>query len=602
MPAMDPVEEPDGDDARRVIERKGRDTVQNVHRGQASRTPGTDASATIGDVGDAPGRTAEPARRAFDVTRRSVQRRPSGEPPPLPKATWWPRIVAIVAVVILLGFVMVAAFGSNPPYGLLGWFARFQHDPFVDIAKVLNWFATKGGIITLRIAMAIVLISFLRVRHLVVAIVAIGLMDLIVTSPLVRFELNAPQSPVIVPPTSGHWYFPASAIASLSITLGVMVFSLAPTGMWRRRAFAVALALAAGVVLARAILGATYLYAGAYSVALGFTVAAFAFGWLAPDDAFPVSYRRGGNAAHLDLTNDRVEAITRALRGQLGLTVTGVEPFGEEGSGGSTPLLMTLQDGSRVFGKILATSHVRSDRWYRMMRTIMYGRLEDETSFSSVRQLIGQEDYALRLLDDDGFSVAHTYGIVELTPNQEYLLAEQFFDKADTLGHATVDDTIIDQGIRLVRRLWDWGLAHRDLKPANMLVVDGHLQVIDVSGLEIRPSPWRQAVDLANMMLVLALRTDAQRVYDAALRHFTPDDVAEAFAAAQGMAIPTELQRHLKNDPRDLIGEFRTLAPSRPPISIQRWSSRRIGLTAAVVGGTLVLTIWSLAVFFRVLD
>ena len=48
----------------------------------------------------------------------------------------------------------------------------------------------------------------------------------------------------------------------------------------------------------------------------------------------------------------------------------------------------------------------------------MYGRLEDETSFSSVRQLIGQEDYALRLLDDQGFDVAHTYGIVELTPNQ----------------------------------------------------------------------------------------------------------------------------------------------------------------------------------------
>jgi hypothetical protein len=126
--------------------------------------------------------------------------------------------------------------------------------------------------------------------------------------------------------------------------------------------------------------------------------------------------------------------------------------------------------------------------------------------------------------------------------------------------------------------------------------------VIDVSGLEVRPSPWRQAVDLANMMLVLALRTDAQRVYDAALRSFTPDDVAEAFAAAQGMAIPTELQRYLKEDPRDLIAEFRALAPARPPISIQRWSARRIGLTVAVVGGTMVLGIWSLAVFFHVLD
>ena len=104
------------------------------------------------------------------------------------------------------------------------------------------------------------------------------------------------------------------------------------------------------------------------------------------------------------------------------------------------------------------------------------------------------------------------------------------------------------------------------------------------------------------MMLVMGLRTDAPRVYDAALRYFTPEDVAEAFAAAQGMAIPTELQRYLKEDPRDLVAEFRALAPPRPPISIQRWSSRRIGLTVAVVGGTLVLAVWSLAVFFHVLD
>jgi hypothetical protein len=71
---------------------------------------------------------------------------------------------------------------------------------------------------------------------------------------------------------------------------------------------------------------------------------------------------------------------------------------------------MTTADGTRLFGKILATSHVRSDRWYRIGRTIMYGRLEDETSFTSVRKLIEYEDYALRLLADEGFDVARTYG------------------------------------------------------------------------------------------------------------------------------------------------------------------------------------------------
>jgi hypothetical protein len=227
----------------------------------------------------------------------------------------------------------------------------------------------------------------------------------------------------------------------------------------------------------------------------------------------------------------------------------------------------------------------------------MYGRLEDETSFSSVLKLIEYEDYSLRLLADEGFRVAHTYGIVELTPEREYLLVTEFFAGAETLGRAEVDDAMIDDGLGLIRRLWDAGLAHRDVKPANLLIVDGHVQLIDTAVLEIRPSPWRQAVDLANMMLVLALRTDADRVYERATRRFTPEEIAEAFASAVGMAVPTELQRYLKEDPRDLVGRFKELAPAHPPVSIQRWSVRRIGLTAACVAVAILVVVWALEAF-----
>ena len=50
-----------------------------------------------------------------------------------------------------------------------------------------------------------------------------------------------------------------------------------------------------------------------------------------------------------------------------------------------------------------------------------------------------------------------------------------------------------------------------------MLVRDGQLLLIDVAFAQVRPSPWREAVDLANMMLVLAVCTDAERVYARAL-------------------------------------------------------------------------------------
>jgi hypothetical protein len=120
------------------------------------------------------------------------------------------------------------------------------------------------------------------------------------------------------------------------------------------------------------------------------------------------------------------------------------------------------------------------------------------------------------------------------------------------------------------------------VKPANLMVQDGHLRLIDVFFVQVRPSPWRQAVDLANMMLVLALRSDATTVYEQALQYFTADEIAEAFAATRGVASPTQLRAMLKSDERDLLAQFRELAPHREPIRIQRWSIRRIVLTTWV--------------------
>ena len=140
----------------------------------------------------------------------------------------------------------------------------------------------------------------------------------------------------------------------------------------------------------------------------------------------------------------------------------------------------------------------------------------------------------------------------------------------------------------LIRKLWDAGLAHRDIKPGNLMVRDGELLLIDAAFAQVRPSPWRQAVDLGNMMLVLAVRTDAERVYRRALDYFTPDELAEAFAATRGVASPTQLRAFMKRDPRDLLGEFRALAPPRRPIGLQRWGARRVIVAAAMLGAALL--------------
>jgi hypothetical protein len=522
---------------------------------------------------------------------RVPRRRPSGEPPPLPREDRWTRWIWVLTAVVLLGaglnlLIRTTDAVQAADQAVLSWFAEARTPPLTDAAKVIELLTTFAAVMTLRLATVLVLVVYRRFRHLVVVLAIFVASDWAVVR-LLFVELPRPDVPVLV--EVDGYAFPSKSIAALAITLYAMMFVLLPRGSVRNRLRAGFSGVLVLVVLADLYLAADYLVGMAYAAVLAPCVAAVAFRWLVPEEGFPVTYRRSGTAAHLDLGGERSAAIVRAMADQLGLTVTEVKAFGLEGSGGSSPLRMTLHDGSRVFGKIYSTSHERADRWYRYGRTILYGQLEDETPIGSVRRLATYEDYALRLLDDYGIGVARSYGMVELTPNKEYMLVTEFFEHARNLGDAQIDEVVIDEGLQMVRRFWDIGVAHRDIKPANLLVKDGHLQLVDVSGLEVRPSPWRQAVDLSNMLLTLALRTDPERVYGRATKVFSPDEIAEAIACAVGFTMPTELQARMKADGRPLLRRFRQLAPHREPVSIQRWSARRLTLTAATALGVLLL-------------
>lgn len=235
-----------------------------------------------------------------------------------------------------------------------------------------------------------------------------------------------------------------------------------------------------------------------------------------------------------------------------------------------------------LFGKLYTLSHLWSDRWYKLARTVIYGRLEDEKPFSTVRRLAEYEDHLLRLMRDAGLPTPRPYGFAEITPEREYLIVMEFFEGGREIRGAQVDDRVIDDALRVVRRLWDAGVAHRDIKPSNILVRDGSVLVIDVAFATVRPTPWRQAVDLANMMLTLALASTPEHVYERALSLFAADDVAEAFAACRSITIPSQLRSLIRADGRDLTGRFRQLAPPRRPIPIQLWDIKRVAITAGL--------------------
>ena len=563
----------------------------------------TEAQPLSAGGGAVPGEAVRPQAVPSTVTQGRLRRRPSGAPPPLPRHLGRSGKEWLLALGLLLVWMIVIYTSEwarratdRVDAFVLRQFARVRTDWLTDVATVVDRAWSEWPVFFAAAALLVLLVAFKRWRHLFTFVGSVVVYAIV--SDILYLTLTRPRPYDVT--TIGDWggfSLPSLPVGAASLLVVAVTYTMIVPGRPRTIAKVVSGVLVGVLVLARLYLAVDHPFDQFLAIALAVGVMVNAFRFFTPNEVFPVAYGTG-KSAHLDVTGLRGEAIRHAVQDQLGLTVVDIKPVGLAGSGGSTPLrLRVAGDPDRyLFGKLYAMNHVRADRWYKMGRTILYGRLEDEAPFQNVRRLVQYEDYMLRLMCDSGIPTAAPGGIVELTPEREYLLLTGFFDGAREIGDAEVDDGVIDEGLAVIRRLWDSGLAHRDIKPANLMVTDGHVVLIDVAFAQVRPSAWREAVDLANMMLVLAVRTDAARVYERALQFFTPDEIAEAFAATRGIASPTQLRSVIKQDGRDLVSEFRALAPERRPISVQRWSVRRVVYALALVFGVLLAAVVMLSV------
>ena len=541
---------------------------------------------------------AQEGRR--DVSAR-VRRRPSGEPPPLPRQSNRAGNLFLSGLVVAIVVWIAVIYFDSPR----SWITERDLDfmrPMIDSRPA--WVATLAQAVQdAGLDWAVPVVGWpivvavsigRRWRHLAVFLVSL----VVVTGGAEGISLLIERPRPFGVEALGRWHgfaHPAVPIAAVTATLVAGVVVAVPPGVWRRT-------LQALTALVLVVLGGADVYLGVshptdvlLALAIGGAVPTILLRLFVPESAFPVTYGRD-RIAHLDVGGERGRAIRKAVAEQVGLEVTDVERVGLGGSAGSTPIRLTVagEPEYHLFGKIYARSHLRSDRWYKLGRELRYGRLEDEARFTSVRRLAQHEDYLLHLFEAHGVAAPEPHALLELTPEREYLLLMEQLDGAMELGDADVDEAVIDGALATVKAMWGGGLAHRDIKPANVMVQRGRVHLVDLAFAQVQPSPWRQAVDLANMMLILALRTSPQLVYERAQRQFTREELGEALAAARGITIPQQLRTALREDGRPILAELRELAGTEVSVGVQRWSVRRLALTvwtlaAAAVGGWVVV-------------
>ena len=210
---------------------------------------------------------------------------------------------------------------------------------------------------------------------------------------------------------------PSQPVLGLTGILIGFIYLLVVPGRPRWYAKLAIVAILALVSLNRIYLGVDHPTDLAFAIILGVAVPVALFRAFTPSDVFPVRYGRHGKSAHLDVSGARGEAIRRAVQEQLGFVIIEMKLVGLEASGGSTPLKLrvTGRAGRRAVG---VREAVREEpctcgaRWYKLGRTMLYGRLSDETPFKTVRRFVEYEDYTLRLLGGYGLPTPTALGIV----------------------------------------------------------------------------------------------------------------------------------------------------------------------------------------------
>jgi len=333
--------------------------------------------------------------------RRGRARRPSGQPPPLPHhlgrsgKLWLQLSLYVVAVTGLALFGPFQKIFEQFDTERLRWMATLRSNWLTNVMLVVNGTASTWTIRALRWATILTLVGFRRWRHLFVFLGATLAFEFVA---LQISEITQRPRPLGVTILAGWQGFsmPSRPMGGLAVTLVGMAFALVVAGRPRYLAKVAIVVVLALVFLARLYLAVDQPTSAGFGTVLGVALGLALFRLFTPTDVFPVSYRRG-KSAHLDVGGPRGEAIVKAVRDQIGLDVLEAKPVGLEASGGSTPLRLRVgasgdEPERYLFAKLYAKSHVRADRWYKLGRSILYGALEDETPFQSVRRFVEYED------------------------------------------------------------------------------------------------------------------------------------------------------------------------------------------------------------------
>jgi uncharacterized protein (TIRG00374 family) len=287
-------------------------------------------------------------------------------------------------------------------------------------------------------------------------------------------------------------------------------------------------------------------------------------------------------------------AIAAALTSS-GLPVAELEPATVDARG-SVPYFATLEDGSRVFAKVLGTDQRAADLMFRAYRFLRLKHVGDERPFSSLRRTVEHEGLVALMARDVAARTPRLRAVA--TVGRDSILLT--YDLIDGKSLDRVPDEAVDG--QVLRGIWEQvailrrhRIAHRDLRRANILLDrEGSPWLIDFGFSEVAASQALLDADVAQLLVALALQVGVDPTVDTAIATLGPEAVAASLPRLQPNTFSGATRDALKKR-KNLVGQVRDAVSTRCGVpepkleALDRISPRTIFTVLTLVAVTYLL-------------
>lgn len=255
--------------------------------------------------------------------------------------------------------------------------------------------------------------------------------------------------------------------------------------------------------------------------------------------------------------------------------------FADVDARGSKPLFMEAGAGEHYFGKVFGKQEHAADWLFKIFRLFRYKNLQAEEPHVYSRRNVEMEAFAMLWAKQGGVRVTKVIDLLRY--GSSWLLIQQKIDAKPLSDHGHLLQKSLVDAWQQVEMLHAANIAHRDLRAANLLIdKQGKVWIIDFGFAEVSSNNQRKYMDIAELLMSMALVVGTERTIDAAFIVIDPAKLTRTLPYLQKAVFSGATTKQLKQN-KEILGELKESIKERlaieediEEINILRVNARKV--------------------------